>query len=186
VTRALLFPEGTYHGGTFPITGGARTTLAQSRNPDMVLFDDAVSDRHARITVEQGELSIEDLGSTTGTFVNGARIHHARLKDGDVVRIGGSALEVIPHDGSSHDFPSGEREAGGSGMTGTTDEVPLGDLLALLEQMKKTGVLVLRTETDEGKIYLRDGLISSTSIDLARMSEWPNADFVFENESLPA
>ena len=45
----------------------------------MVLVEDMVSRRHARIAYERDdEIIIEDLGSTNGTFVNGEKIQSAR------------------------------------------------------------------------------------------------------------
>ena len=42
-------------------------------------------------------------------------------------------------------------------MSGSIEEVPLPDLLQLFGTSKKSGVLVLRTEDEVGKIYLRKG-----------------------------
>ena len=48
-----------------------------------------VSRRHARFTVANGAATVEDLGSTNGTFVNGVAIAAAtRLKDGDEIALG--------------------------------------------------------------------------------------------------
>nr|WP_307727580.1 FHA domain-containing protein [Massilia sp. ST3] len=50
-----------------------------------------LSRRHAHLFLKGGALYVEDLGSTNGTFVNGARLdEHARaLQDGDVLAFGG-------------------------------------------------------------------------------------------------
>ena len=56
---------------------------------DITLGDPDVSRRHAEIQVSNGDILINDLGSTNGTFVNGERIDQPRaLRDGDEVRIG--------------------------------------------------------------------------------------------------
>ena len=60
---------------------------------DIVLDDAGVSRRHAALTVEGGEATIEDLGSTNGTRVNGVRLESSRrLVAGDEVRIGAAAV----------------------------------------------------------------------------------------------
>jgi two-component system cell cycle response regulator len=41
------------------------------------LVDDGISRDHARIVREAGQLILEDLGSTNGTFCNGARFNRA-------------------------------------------------------------------------------------------------------------
>lgn len=57
--------------------------------------DDSLSRRHARFTTTaSGEVVLEDLGSTNGTFVNDARVvDPVVLRDGDVVRVGDTYLE---------------------------------------------------------------------------------------------
>ena len=57
--------------------------------------DDFVSSRHAVLEPRPDGLWVEDLGSTNGTLVNGARVTTARLlQAGDVVRIGQTDLRV--------------------------------------------------------------------------------------------
>jgi pSer/pThr/pTyr-binding forkhead associated (FHA) protein len=50
-----------------------------------------LSRRHAHIFLRGGELHVEDLGSTNGTFVNGTRLdeHAVALREGDVIAFGG-------------------------------------------------------------------------------------------------
>lgn len=68
--------------------------------PDVDLDSDdpeaKVSRRHARISFQNGEYAIEDLGSTNGTFVNrGKRLlpgEHQPLKDGDEIIVGKTFL----------------------------------------------------------------------------------------------
>jgi pSer/pThr/pTyr-binding forkhead associated (FHA) protein len=53
----------------------------------------SVSGRHARIVVRGRTAGIEDLQSTNGTFVGGARIRErVNLRDGDIVRLGEVAV----------------------------------------------------------------------------------------------
>jgi hypothetical protein len=50
-------------------------------------------------------------------------------------------------------------------MSGSIEEVPLPDLLQLFATSKKSGVLVIRTESDDvGKIFMRKGIIYYASI----------------------
>ena len=48
-----------------------------------------VSRRHATIRWQDGMATIEDLGSTNGTFVNGKRITSSQICEGDTVWLGG-------------------------------------------------------------------------------------------------
>jgi FHA domain len=57
--------------------------------------DTQVSRRHARFTAQGGQATVEDLGSTNGTYVNDQPIHSPRqLNPGDRVRIGLTVVEL--------------------------------------------------------------------------------------------
>jgi hypothetical protein len=61
----------------------------------LVLEDAEVSRRHASVIPEGQSVSVEDLGSTNGTFVNGDRLVGARvLVPGDRLRVGKTVLEL--------------------------------------------------------------------------------------------
>src|SRR5271156_4915590 len=49
-------------------------TIGSHRSNDVVIDDTTVSRRHATITRKSGRFELADLGSTNGTFVNGARM----------------------------------------------------------------------------------------------------------------
>src|SRR6185369_2843291 len=49
-------------------------------------------------------------------------------------------------------------------MSGSIDEIPLPDLLQLFGTSKKSGVLVVRSDDDVGKIYLRKGVVTFATI----------------------
>ena len=71
--------------------------------------DPELSRRHARVSRgADGQLTIEDLGSANGTFVNDERIDAPRrLELGDVVKVGRTVLHVtdragaVPHDSAA-------------------------------------------------------------------------------------
>ncbi len=163
----MRFISGKYQGGEFPIVADKQIIVGRSSDLDMVLVEDMVSRKHARIQMQQDQIWIEDLGSTNGTFVNGEKIKRARLKEGDRVLIGTSILKLIAGDGSgpAPDAKRGleyvaeqRRTTQARTMSGSIEEVPLPDLLQLFGTSKKSGVLVIRTESDDvGKIYMRKG-----------------------------
>ncbi len=68
-------------------------TIGRSRECDIFLEDLAVSRLHATIhQLPDGGFEIEDHRSATGTFVNGLRITHYRLLEGDIVQVGSNML----------------------------------------------------------------------------------------------
>ena len=68
---------------------GQSKTVGRGRQADVLVDDASLSRLHARMAVDQdGQLSIDDLGSTNGIFVNGAEQLSAYLTLGDTVRFG--------------------------------------------------------------------------------------------------
>jgi hypothetical protein len=60
---------------------------------DFTIGDASVSGSHCQIVVNEGMATIQDLGSTNGTFINGTQIQNARLENGQTIRLGG--VEMI-------------------------------------------------------------------------------------------
>lgn len=192
---ALRFISGKYQGGEFPIGEGQEIIIGRSSELDMVLVEEMVSRRHARITLQDGVISIEDLGSTNGTFVNGEKIQKGTLREGDRILIGTSILKVVTSADTSTRRESLEAQAArvsqrkgnrasddAPRMSGNLEEIPLPDLLQLFGTSRKNGVLVLRSDERQGRIFLHDGLIRFARIDgreeigalkaIYRMLEW--------------
>lgn len=71
-------------------------TIGRSGECDLSLQDTYLSSRHARVANDEGDLSIEDLGSTNGTYVNQELVRgRVHLERGDVVQVGGVLFEVV-------------------------------------------------------------------------------------------
>jgi serine/threonine-protein kinase len=66
----------------------AGLTVGRDRSCNLVLTHPAVSRRHARISVEGGQVVLEDLKSANGTFVNNSRVEKINVAEGDVIRFG--------------------------------------------------------------------------------------------------
>lgn len=67
------------------------TIIGRGPESDVRLQDPGVSSRHAAIRLG-GSATIEDLGSTNGTFVDGRRVRTADLRDGAVIVLGGARV----------------------------------------------------------------------------------------------
>jgi pSer/pThr/pTyr-binding forkhead associated (FHA) protein len=71
-------------------------TVGRSPACDLSVQDTYISSRHARLMNDAGELSIEDLGSTNGTYVNQEIVKgRVQLERGDIVQVGGVIFEVV-------------------------------------------------------------------------------------------
>ena len=172
---ALRFISGKYQGGEYPLAEGQEIVIGRSSELDMVLVEEMVSRKHARIALADGTISIEDLGSTNGTFVNGEKVQHGTLREGDRVLIGTNILKVVAAAQdevaranlkamavgrvTAKQQQSGRASEEAPRMAGILEEIPLPDLLQLFGTSRKAGVLVLRSAGREGRIYLNDGRI---------------------------
>jgi pSer/pThr/pTyr-binding forkhead associated (FHA) protein len=69
-------------------------TIGRSSENDLPLdADEFTSSRHARVEPRRDGVWIEDVGSTNGTFLNGAQLTRPRrLSPGDVIRVGETDL----------------------------------------------------------------------------------------------
>jgi len=72
------------------------TTIGRSSMNDLPVSDKMLSRQHARIVKDgNGGLTVEDLGSRNGTFLNGERLVSLQpLKSGDRITVGGVTLKV--------------------------------------------------------------------------------------------
>jgi len=82
-------------GQVFRLDGAATVTLGRDPKCDIFLDDVTVSRKHAEVTVGD-EVTLADLGSLNGTYVNRRRIDTAEaLLDGDEIQIGKFRLVFI-------------------------------------------------------------------------------------------
>jgi cell division protein FtsL len=64
------------------------TTIGRDENNDLVLLNDSVSRRHAKVVFNGGAFEIQDLGSSNKVIVNGVFIERTTLKNGDIIGLG--------------------------------------------------------------------------------------------------
>lgn len=65
-----------------------RIVIGRGRKADWALAEATISRSHAAIGYAEDGFYVEDLGSTNGTMVNGARIERQRLKTDDEIQMG--------------------------------------------------------------------------------------------------
>ena len=83
-----------------------RTVAGRDTACDLVLQEPGISREHAIFQDDGETLTVTDIASTNGTFVNGTQIHQATtLRPGDVVTMGGCELEFVGRKAQS-EFPS--------------------------------------------------------------------------------
>lgn len=180
---ALKFISGKYKDGQFPLEEGRIIYVGRSSEVEMVLVEEMVSRKHARLQLLDGVIHVQDLESTNGTFVNGERISSAEIGESDRILIGSNILKVVRLSEGGEEAPtsimeeppptvvprlSQRRTTGASGesrMSGNLAEIPLPDLLQLFGSSKKSGVLLVESDNLLGRIHLESGLVQHVEIE---------------------
>lgn len=83
----LLIKTGFYEGLEVPVDR-AWVVMGRGRSADVVIAEPTISRAHAAIGYDGEGFFVQDLGSTNGTTVNGARAQRQPLKTGDQIQMG--------------------------------------------------------------------------------------------------
>ena len=73
---------------TFELQDGATLVVGRASASDLPVFDPTISRRHAELTSDGLAIRVRDLGSSNGTFVNGARVTEGTVSPGDTIAFG--------------------------------------------------------------------------------------------------
>ncbi len=73
---------------------GRTVVVGRAVTSDVPIYDPTISRRHAEVTLADGGVRVKDLGSSNGTFLNGARVTEALAGENDVITFGKVAYRV--------------------------------------------------------------------------------------------
>jgi pSer/pThr/pTyr-binding forkhead associated (FHA) protein len=89
----LVLVGGKHAGTAIPIPG-PKFLIGRGEDCQFRPQSKMVSRKHCAILVQDSSVTIEDSGSTNGTFVNGEKIQQRELKNGDRIKVGVFELQV--------------------------------------------------------------------------------------------
>ena len=145
--------------------------------------DGSISRVHARLDKDGDDWLLVDLGSTNGTFVNGAEVDNSELQTGDRLQVGSALVEVtVGKTNEADDLANAKTDPQlkqqiaqineklqdpptGSGpiviqktvLAGNLASIGLPSLLQTLEANCNSGSLLIRLQSQVGQIYLDNG-----------------------------
>lgn len=102
---ALRFLNGPQAGQIYMLKEGANK-IGRSPNCDLVVKSSGISKEHLEIVVTNGRISLSDLNSSNGTYVNGTRIQKSILRLGDKLGVDQVLFDVIKAPTSAVATPS--------------------------------------------------------------------------------
>jgi diguanylate cyclase (GGDEF)-like protein len=82
-----IYPTGPQMGTRYVLTARP-LIIGRGDNCDIHINDSSVSRRHAAVEASPAGVTVTDLGSTNGTFINNSAVASAALRDGDYLRVG--------------------------------------------------------------------------------------------------
>ncbi len=109
VDGQLQIVEGPDKGRAIPFVDGQVIRIGRGANVEVQLADPFASRMHCQIEFKGGSITLTDMGSSSGTVVNGAKIDgKIFVMSGDVIRVGSTKLQVqfnTLNDGRTVMFP---------------------------------------------------------------------------------
>jgi DNA-binding NtrC family response regulator len=136
---SLQVLTGSDAGAVFKANGD-RMVIGTHPSADAVLTDATVSRLHCELVIELGRVSIRDLGSKNGTYVDGVSVVIARLRPGATIALGRTTLR-FDVGGESLQLALSERER-------------FGLMVGASAAMRRTFSLLERAATSEATVLL--------------------------------
>ncbi|HME91440.1 MAG TPA: sigma 54-interacting transcriptional regulator, partial [Myxococcaceae bacterium] len=134
-------------GTSFPLDQ-LGVKLGKAPDNDLVIDHPTVSRNHLLVRRQGDRFLVQDLGSTNGTFIDGAQVREAYLRPGALLEVGDVQLRFQPQVSPMEIAPSSEDSLGE--LVGKS--LPMRQIFALLKRIAPTdSTLLLVGETGTGK-----------------------------------
>lgn len=91
--QLVIVEPAAQRGRAFPLA--EELTVGRAAGCQVTLDDTYASQIHARVFARDGQLFVEDLGSTNGTYLNRSKVTGPQvMRRGDRLQVGGTTLEL--------------------------------------------------------------------------------------------
>jgi hypothetical protein len=200
---SLRFLSGKSQGSEYVLADTMEVVVGRSGEVDLILVEGMVSRRHARFLMRESELTVEDLGSTNGTFVNGVKIGERRLIEGDRVLIGTTILKVKftqaplgtrppppPAKKSQEDVTANRYR-----VSGDLEEVSVPELLEMFSGSGREAVIELESVHGTASVTVGGGCVQECRLDtlpdapaakaVLRVMGWGRGEFTVKPYAKP-
>ncbi|HEV8305727.1 MAG TPA: FHA domain-containing protein, partial [Gemmatimonadales bacterium] len=175
---------------------GRTLVVGRAVTSDVPIYDPTISRRHAEIGLTDNGVRVKDLGSSNGTFLNGAKITEAEAAPNDVVTFGKVAFRVkevttpAPRPqvvAAPIDFTSPKPAAGGGGTI--VRQLPVnasgGVPAIVVDKAQGASHLKVRAQTQEERREKKLSLLLEVSKELSKQQELDRlldkvVDFTFQ------
>jgi len=166
---------GRERGRVYTLSGGSYA-LGRESACDVQLASDIVSRRHARIEIAGASIKVADLGSSNGTYINGARVLGEGIVEPmkDVLLVGDVGVRFIhpalpvPKLNEYSRGPADPNQPPSANLAGTLIELPPAIILRYLAVIKKTGELIMTSPPLQGRVMFTRGHISEVLVDMRK------------------
>jgi len=118
----LVIISGPDAGRSFALEDGAALTVGRGQDTNAQLTDPLCSRQHFQLQVAEDKILLKDLGSSSGTHVNGSPASETRVGPGDVIQIGQTQLRIEGPGMAEHTVAAQAPPAaagGGAALVGT-------------------------------------------------------------------
>jgi len=175
---------------------GRKLVVGRAVTSDVPIYDPTISRRHAEVVLTESGVRVTDLGSSNGTFLNGAKITEAEAGANDVVTFGKVAFRVKevtapmprPQVVAPPDFPSPKPGAkGGAGGGTIVRQLPVsgGVPAIVIDQPQGSSHLKVHAQSQEERREKKLSLLLEVSKELSKQQELDRlldkvVDFTFQ------
>ena len=94
MTLELIVKSGPDQGLIVSLESGQTVLIGRGQEANPRLNDPSVSRKHLQVEVRNSAVKITDLGSSSGTYLNGERIQTGELKPGDKLQVGDTQFQL--------------------------------------------------------------------------------------------